>query len=80
MKDFFKIDSIFVICVSLIVIVGIGGFTHYHVNDRNLMASNIKDAISSGINPMSVRCSYAKTDDAVCVAYSFSTRTPVSSK
>jgi len=80
MKDFFKIDSIFVICVSLIVIIGIGGFTHYHVNDRNLMASNIKDAISSGINPMSVRCSYAKTDDAVCVAYSFSTRTPVSSK
>ena len=62
------------------MIVGIGGFTHYHVNDRNLMASNIKDAISSGINPMSVRCSYAKTDDAVCVAYSFSTRTPVSSK
>jgi hypothetical protein len=80
MKDFFKIDSIFVICVSLIVIIGIGGFTHYHVNDRNLMASNIKDAISSGINPMSVRCSYAKTDDAVCVAYSFSTRTTVSSK
>ena len=80
MKDFFKIDSIFIICVSLIVIIGIGGFTHYHVNDRNLMASNIKDAISSGINPMSVRCSYAKTDDAVCVAYSFSAKTPASGK
>jgi hypothetical protein len=80
MKDFFKIDSIFVICVSLVIIIGIGGFTHYHVNDRNLMASNIKDAISSGINPMSVRCSYAKTDDAVCVAYSFSGRTPTSGK
>jgi hypothetical protein len=44
------------------------------------MASNIKDAISSGINPMSVRCSYAKTDDAVCVAYSFSGKAPTPSK
>ena len=29
-------------------------------------------AMERGIDPMAVRCSYAKTDDMVCVAYSAS--------
>lgn len=70
--NFLKIDSVVVICVTLVLLALVGGATHYHVNDRNLMATNIQQAISSGINPLAVRCSYARTDDAVCVAYSFS--------
>lgn len=72
MKDFIKIDSVLVICVTLIALAGILSYAHYEINDRNLMATNIANAISSGVNPLTVRCSYAKSDDAVCVAYSFS--------
>jgi hypothetical protein len=36
------------------------------------MAKNIKDAIDKGIDPMSVRCSYASETDNVCVAYAYS--------
>lgn len=71
MKDFIKIDSVLIVCVTLVALAAILSYAHYKINDRNLMAGNIANAISSGVNPLSVRCSYAKSDDAVCVAYSF---------
>ena len=71
MKDFIKIDSVLVVCLTLVALAGILSYAHYQINDRNLMAGNIANAISSGVNPLAVRCSYAKSDDAVCVAYSF---------
>lgn len=83
MKDFIKIDSVLVVCVTLIALAGILSYAHYQINDRNLMAGNIANAISSGVNPLSVRCSYAKSDDAVCVAYSFNGSTmavPIATK
>jgi len=72
MKDLIKTDSILTVCITLIMLSGILSYAHYQINDRNLMAGNIANAISSGVNPLSVRCSYAKSDDAVCIAYSFS--------
>jgi hypothetical protein len=33
------------------------------------MASNIENAISKGIDPLSVRCSYAHGDDIICVTH-----------
>jgi len=75
MKDFIKIDAVLVVCITLIALAAILSYAHYQINDRNLMSNNIKDAITSGVNPLSVRCSYAKSDDAVCVAYSFSGNT-----
>ena len=81
MKDFIKIDSIFVICISALLLTTILSFAYFQVNDRNLMSKNIAEAITAGVNPLSVRCSYAKSDDAVCVAYSFSGRSsPLNSK
>lgn len=81
MKDFIKIDSVLVVCVTIVILAAIGSYAMYLINDRNLMANNIKDAIASGVNPMSVRCSYAKTDDAVCVAYSLTgTTLPITKK
>lgn len=71
MKDFIKIDSVLVVCLTLVALAAILSYAHYQINDRNLMAGNIANAISSGVNPLAVRCSYAKSDDAVCVAYSF---------
>jgi hypothetical protein len=36
------------------------------------MAQNIDNAIAKGIDPLSVRCSYAKSDDIICVAFAAS--------
>ena len=41
----------------------------YELNDRKLMAANIENAITKGIDPITVRCSYAKSDDIVCIAH-----------
>lgn len=77
MKDFIKIDSVLVVCSTLVALAAILSYAHYQINDRNLMAGNIANAISSGVNPLAVRCSYAKSDDAVCVAYSFAGSTTI---
>lgn len=41
----------------------------YGLNERKLMAANIENAIQKGIDPLSVRCSYARGDDIICVAH-----------
>jgi hypothetical protein len=33
------------------------------------MAANIENAIAKGVDPLSVRCSYVKSDDIICIAY-----------
>lgn len=80
MKDFIKIDAVVIICITLIMLSGIVSYSYFQVNDRNIMSKNIADAISAGVNPLSVRCSYARSDDAVCVAYSFSGKSTTNSK
>jgi len=66
-KSYAVIFSITVVLISAIVAVCI-----YGLNERKLMASNIENAISKGIDPLSVRCSYASQSDTVCVAYAYS--------
>jgi hypothetical protein len=53
------------------------GMSVYHINDRNLMAKNIDNAIAKGINPMAVRCSYVRGDDPICIAFASKTEEPV---
>ena len=72
MRDAVKVSSLFFVCVTLITLSITGGVGYYYTQDRQLMAKNIKDAIDRGIDPMSVRCSYAKETDVVCVAYAYS--------
>ena len=60
------------ICFSLVALALIAGVAIYNINDRKLMSANIDTAISKGIDPVSVRCSYAKSDDVICVAYAAS--------
>ncbi len=66
----FKLDSTIVICATLVILSAIAGFGYYSVNDRKLMAENINNAIVKGVDPLSVRCSYAKSDEIIWVAYS----------
>jgi len=53
--------------IVLLSIVAAVGF--YELNERKLMAANIESAISKGIDPLSVRCTYARGDDITCVAH-----------
>jgi hypothetical protein len=62
-------DNTLVICGTIIFISSIIGITAYHINDRILMAKNVDNAIAKGIDPMSVRCSYASERDMICMAF-----------
>ena len=63
------IDKLAIICLTIVVAASVLGTSIYHVNDRVLMAKNIQDAIAKEIDPLSVRCSYARGDDTVCIAF-----------
>ena len=67
------IESVtFIVSIALVAIVGIGSMGYYFIKDRELMAQNIETSIAKGIDPLAVRCSYARGDDTVCVAYAAS--------
>jgi len=72
LKDAVKVGTIFLVCLTVVLLSITGGVGYYFTQDRQLMARNIKDAIDKGIDPMSVRCSYASETDNVCVAYAYS--------
>ena len=74
MIDEFKV---YTIALSSVVLAAILGMSVYHINDRNLMAKNIDNAIAKGINPMAVRCSYVRGDDPICIAFASKTEEPV---
>ena len=79
MSELIKVDTTSIICATLIALATIFGYGYYSITDRGLMAQNIDSAISKGVDPLSVRCSYAKSDDIICVAYAASTQ-PYQSK
>lgn len=66
-KSYAVIFSLTVVVISAIIALCI-----YGLNERKLMASNIEGAISKGIDPLSVRCSYARGDDIICVTHAAS--------
>lgn len=55
--------------VTVVLLAAIISTCLYYLNDRKLMAANIENAITKGIDPLSVRCSYARDYDTICVAY-----------
>jgi hypothetical protein len=69
--------KLYTIAVAATVLSAILGLSVYHINDRNLMAKNIDNAIGKGINPMSVRCSYVRGDDPICIAFAAKAEEPV---
>jgi hypothetical protein len=73
LSDLIKIDSTFIVCLTLVFLASIAGLSYFYVTDRMLMAENIHAAIKKGIDPLSVRCAYARSDDLICVAFAAST-------
>lgn len=67
-----KPQNVFLVCITIVTLAAIIGVTMYHVNDRKMMAANIENAIAKGVDPLSVRCTYASGTDTVCVAYAAS--------
>ena len=65
-------DNTITVCGTIICISMILGISAYNINDRNLMSKNIDNAIAKGIDPVSVRCAYARENDVVCVAFASS--------
>lgn len=64
--------KVIVISAVILLFSVIVALTAYAINDRNLMAKNIETAVAKGIDPLSVRCSYVKGEDIICVAYASS--------
>jgi hypothetical protein len=63
------LSSVITVSITLIVLSIVAATCLYGLNDRKLMAANIENAIAKGIDPLAVRCSYAKSDDIVCIAH-----------
>lgn len=61
----------FVVFGSIItlIVVCIIAFWNYKLNENNLMGRNIQEAMNKGIDPLSVRCTYAPDTDNICLAY-----------
>jgi hypothetical protein len=70
-------SKLFTVSLTVVILAAILGISVYHINDRNLMAKNIDNAIAKGINPMTVRCSYVRGDDPICIAFAAKAEEPV---
>lgn len=62
----------FIVCAMIVVVSIIVSVGYYNINDRALMSKNISEAVTKGMDPLSVRCSYTHSTDTVCVAYAAS--------
>ena len=62
-------NIITILCLSGLLVMVLFAFTTYKLKDRELMSKNINEAISKGIDPLTVRCSYASETDNICVAF-----------
>ena len=63
------LSSTTTISITVVLLSIFAAICWYGLNDRKLMAANIENAIAKGIDPLAVRCSYAKSDDIVCIAH-----------
>lgn len=61
------------VSIAVILLSVVAAFAIYNVNDRSLMSKNISEAVAKGMDPLSVRCSYAHSGDTICIAYASST-------
>ena len=67
-----KTDVTMLVCATIVLIAAFLSIAVYHINSQYLMARNIDNAITKGIDPIAVRCSYARENDVVCVAFAAS--------
>ena len=62
-------ENFFTICLTIVTLTIVAAITFFHKTESILMAENINTAIEKGIDPLSVRCSYADSDDIICITF-----------
>jgi len=60
--------------IAVLILVVILAFWNYKINENTLMSKNINEAMTKGIDPLSVRCTYAADTDNICLAYALRSR------
>jgi hypothetical protein len=62
-------NDLIVLAITIVLLSIVAAVGFYELNDRKLMAANIENAISKGIDPLTVRCSYVRDYDTICIAH-----------
>jgi hypothetical protein len=63
-----RLNDLIVMAITIVLLSIVAAVGFYELNDRKLMAANIENAIAKGIDPLTVRCSYARDFDTICIA------------
>ena len=58
-----------IVAATIIVCTAMVSTVFYNLNDRNNMSKNIESAISKGVDPLSVKCAYEVSYNAICITY-----------
>jgi hypothetical protein len=67
-------DNLFLICITTMIVVFILSITTYYINQNVLMSANIEKAVAKGVDPLSVRCAYATSQDILCITHASSAK------
>jgi len=62
-------NDLIVMAITIVLLSIVAAVGFYALNDRKLMAENIETAIAKGIDPLTVRCSYVRDYDTICIAH-----------
>jgi len=64
-----KTENFFVLCVVICALALFAAITFFNYKESEFKSKNIETAIEKGIDPLSVRCSYARADDTICIVF-----------
>ena len=64
-----KLSTEIIIAVTLVLICGILSTVIYKYQEKTLLTKNIELAVDKGVDPVAIRCAFAGSADAICIAY-----------
>ena len=67
-------DNVLTVSIALVILTMIGAATFYQYSELKSLERNVESAIVKGIDPVAVRCAYAKQTDTICIAYGTAVR------
>ena len=71
------IGTVVTAIATVICILGtVAAATHFYVVEQQNLKESLAVAMDKGVDPLAVRCSYAKQTDTICVSYAASVKTP----
>lgn len=75
LKDFIMSENVFIISITVAALAAIGTVGYDSYVETKAIERNIENAIVKGIDPLAVRCAYAKSNDTICIVYASNTPT-----